>query len=38
MLKRKTMFGVVYDGQWCDVGRPDTIQIAEEMLAGDDDV
>jgi MurNAc alpha-1-phosphate uridylyltransferase len=38
MLKRKTMFGVVYDGQWCDVGRPDSIEIAQEMLAGGDDV
>jgi MurNAc alpha-1-phosphate uridylyltransferase len=38
MLKRKTMFGVVYDGQWCDVGRPDTIKVAEVMLAGGDDV
>ena len=38
MLKRKTMFGVIYDGKWCDVGRPDNIEIAEEMLAGGDDV
>jgi MurNAc alpha-1-phosphate uridylyltransferase len=38
MLKRKTMFGVVYDGQWCDVGRPDSIETAEKMLAGGDDV
>lgn len=38
MLKRKTMFGAVYDGQWCDVGSPDSIKIAEDMLAGGDDV
>ena len=38
MLKRKRMFGVVYDGQWCDVGRPDSIKIAEKMLAGGNDV
>jgi hypothetical protein len=29
------MFGVVYDGQWCDVSPdPDAIKIAEVMLAG----
>ncbi len=38
MLKRGTMFGIVYNGQWCDVGRPDNINVAEEMLTGDDDV
>jgi MurNAc alpha-1-phosphate uridylyltransferase len=38
MLKQKRMFGVVYDGLWCDVGRPDSIKIAEKMLAGVDDV
>jgi MurNAc alpha-1-phosphate uridylyltransferase len=38
MLEQKRMFGVVYDGKWCDVGRPDSIKIAEKMLAGVDDV
>lgn len=38
MLKCKRIFGVVYDGQWCDVGRPDSIKTAEEMLTGGDDV
>jgi MurNAc alpha-1-phosphate uridylyltransferase len=38
MLDRKSMFGVVYGGQWCDVGSPNSIKIAEEMLAGGDDV
>ncbi|AGI70162.1 hypothetical protein OAN307_c48170 [Octadecabacter antarcticus 307] len=37
MLNRKTMFGAVYDGQWCDVGSLDSIKIAEDMLAGGDD-
>lgn len=35
MLERKAMFGTVYDGQWCDVGRPDSIPIAEAMLHGE---
>lgn len=38
MLERGTMFGTVYDGAWCDVGRPDSIPIAEKMLVGDSDV
>ena len=38
MLAKETMFGVVYDGQWCDVGRPDSIPVAEAMLAGDANV
>lgn len=28
----KRLFGIVYDGQWCDVGRPESIEIAEQML------
>lgn len=35
MLERKGMFGTVYNGQWCDVGRPDSIPIAEAMLHGE---
>lgn len=38
MLDRGTMHGVAYDGQWCDVGRPDCIPTAEAMLAGNDNV
>jgi MurNAc alpha-1-phosphate uridylyltransferase len=38
MLARGTMHGVTYDGQWCDVGRPDSIPIAEAMLSGAHDV
>lgn len=34
MLDRGTMHGVPYNGQWCDVGRPDSISIAENLLAG----
>lgn len=32
MLARGTMFGTTYAGQWCDVGRPESIAIAEAML------
>ncbi len=38
MLERGTMHGVAYHGRWCDVGRPDSISIAESMLAGGSDV
>lgn len=33
MLAAGRMFGLSYDGQWCDVGYPDAIAIAEGMLA-----
>ncbi|ARU02863.1 nucleotidyltransferase family protein [Yoonia vestfoldensis] len=26
------LYGTVYDGQWCDVGQPSSIRLAEEML------
>jgi len=32
MLARGTIFGTVYDGQWCDVGQPSSIPLAEAML------
>ncbi|WP_375279545.1 nucleotidyltransferase family protein [Pseudooctadecabacter sp.] len=32
MLDAGRMYGVAYDGQWCDVGRPDCIPLAEAML------
>lgn len=32
MLDRRKLFGMRYDGKWCDVGRPDCISIAEDML------
>jgi MurNAc alpha-1-phosphate uridylyltransferase len=38
MLESGTMRGVVYHGQWCDVGRPDSIPLAETMLKGQFDV
>ena len=30
------LFGAVYPGHWCDVGRPEGIALAEEMLAEQD--
>jgi len=38
MLDRGGMFGAVYDGAWCDVGRPDSIPTAEVMLKGNTNV
>ena len=38
MLDRGAVYGTVYDGEWCDVGRPESISIAEKMLAGSDNV
>lgn len=37
ILARNRLFGAIFPGQWCDVGRPDCISLAEEMLAGDVD-
>ena len=34
MLARRRLYGVVYDGNWCDVGRPESIPVAEAMLKG----
>lgn len=33
MLARQTMYGVEYPGLWCDVGCPQNIAIAENMLS-----
>ena len=35
-LKRGRLHGVVYDGQWCDVGRPYGIMLAENLLKSAD--
>ena len=31
-LAKRTAFGMIYDGKWCDVGQPASIEIAEAML------
>ncbi|SFC81546.1 nucleotidyltransferase family protein [Tropicimonas isoalkanivorans] len=33
MLAQGRLFGTVHSGGWCDVGRPDSIPLAEAMLA-----
>ncbi len=33
MLDDKRLFAVEYSGQWCDVGSPEGITVAEEMLS-----
>ena len=32
MLKKKTLFGMIYSGRWCDVGTPEGIIEAEHMF------
>lgn len=32
MLARGTLFGMVHPGGWCDVGRPESIALAEALL------
>lgn len=32
MAARGGLYGMVYDGQWCDVGQPESIPLAEAML------
>ncbi|SEN12318.1 MobA-like NTP transferase domain-containing protein [Loktanella fryxellensis] len=38
MIARGGLFGLVYPGRWCDVGRPASIPLAEALLAEPDDV
>lgn len=38
MIAAGRLYGVVYQGGWCDVGRPDCIPLAEAMLTGARDV
>ncbi|MDO5528435.1 MAG: nucleotidyltransferase family protein, partial [Paracoccus sp. (in: a-proteobacteria)] len=33
LIARGRAFGVLHDGSWADVGRPDCIPLAEELLA-----
>ncbi|RKE97045.1 MurNAc alpha-1-phosphate uridylyltransferase [Sulfitobacter guttiformis] len=35
MLEEKRLFGLSYPGMWCDVGHPDGVATAEELLATD---
>ncbi len=38
MMARGTLFGLLHEGAWCDVGRPESIALAEAMLQGPRDV
>ncbi len=38
MLLDERIQGIVHDGGWCDVGRPENIVLAESMLSGPGDV
>ncbi|WIV50806.1 nucleotidyltransferase family protein [Marivivens sp. LCG002] len=38
LAQKGRLFGLVYDGLWCDVGKPDSIAIAENMLKEATDV
>ena len=32
MLRNNTIFGMIYDGTWCDVGTPEGLSLAEEQI------
>ncbi|MBU2936167.1 nucleotidyltransferase family protein [Pacificibacter marinus] len=32
LLTRRTLYGAIYSGHWCDVGYPEAIPLAESML------
>lgn len=38
MIANRRAFGVIHQGGWCDVGRPEGIALAESLLAGVADV
>jgi MurNAc alpha-1-phosphate uridylyltransferase len=38
MIAAGTLYGAVHDGRWCDVGRPESIALAEAMLGARSDV
>jgi len=35
MLAARRMYGLRYDGDWCDVGHPAGVKTAEALLARD---
>lgn len=35
LLEDQRMFGLRYSGKWCDVGSPEGVALAEDMLRGD---
>jgi MurNAc alpha-1-phosphate uridylyltransferase len=35
MIAQGRAFGIVHQGRWCDVGRPEGIALAEAMMVQD---
>ena len=38
LISKGTLYGMTYSGRWCDVGRPDSIPLAEALLQDTADV
>lgn len=38
LMQDKRIFGTVYTGSWCDVGRPENIALAEDLIKGPSNV
>jgi len=36
MIAAGRMHGLIHAGGWCDVGQPESIALAEQLLAGQD--
>ena len=36
ILRRGRLYGVIYDGPWCDVGHPAGLDLAERLIGGED--
>jgi MurNAc alpha-1-phosphate uridylyltransferase len=36
MLDKGRLFGLTYPGAWCDVGNPDGLQLAEDLIGTTD--
>lgn len=34
MIAAGTLFGTMHDGRWCDVGRPESLPLAEQLIRG----
>lgn len=38
MIESGRLYGLIHRGGWCDVGQPETIELAEQLLSGSADV
>jgi len=34
MIDAGTLFGTLHGGQWCDVGRPESLPLANALMGG----